>query len=123
VTPKEGTPPLQLEVTANAVFAAIPLSTARAERNVQGSLDSASSYLNRPQAPPGELDLHPKGSWATAVSGDVPAAKAFPDWEQDFDGAPRLPRSIGAYVENAANPGWTLQLDRKPAGAAGKRGP
>ena len=71
VTPKEGVPLLQQEVIANAVFAGMPFASAQGSRNVQAPVDGAPSYLERPLAPLGELDLHPNGNWAAAISGDT----------------------------------------------------
>ena len=116
VTPKEGVPLLQEEVFANAVFAEVPLAAVQGTRNVQAPFDGAPSYFKRPMAPLGELDLHPNGNWATAVSGDTSGGKSLPDWGLDFDGVRRAPRSIGAYSGSAANPAWSLRLERKPGG-------
>ena len=106
---------------ANAVFAGIPIAAAHAERNVQGGPDSAPSYLKRPHSPLGVLDLHPRGSWDAPASGEPSVGKRFPDWALDFDGATRAPGSIGAYVDSAAPPVWTLQLERKPRLGPGRR--
>jgi hypothetical protein len=122
VTAKEGAPPLQLEVGANAVFAGVPEAGAEPARNLFAAPHMAVPFLVRPQAPLGELDLHPKGRWAAAIAGEAMAGKMLPDWRRDFDGEPRTPRDIGAYVETAARPAWTLQLGIKPAGAPGRRG-
>ncbi len=116
VTPKEGVPLLQEEVMANAVFAGMPFAPAPGSRNVQAPLDSSPSYLKRPLAPVGELDLHPNENWAAALSADAIVGKSLPDWGLDFDGVKRTPRSIGAYAGNAASPVWSLQLERKPGG-------
>jgi hypothetical protein len=122
VTPKEGVPLLAQQVDANAVFAGVPGGQAQGSRNLLAAPEAAVSYLKRPYAPLGELDLRPKGRWAAAIPGDAMAATPLPDWERDFDGEPRAPRAVGAYVETAAHPGWTLQLERKPGTAPGKRG-
>jgi hypothetical protein len=122
VLPKDGLPGMQQEIAANAVFAGTSLAAAHANRNLQAAVDEAPSYLNRPRAPLGELDLHPKGDWTPWVPAAVVAGKALPDWDRDFDGEPRISRSIGAYVENVRHPGWTLQLERKQGGGAGKLG-
>jgi len=116
VTPKEGVPLLQEEVFANAVFAGVPLTAAQGTRNVEAPLDDARSYFKRPLAPLGELDLHPNGNWAAAVSGNTSGGKSLPDWELDFEGARRAPRDIGAYSGGTGDRSWSLRLERKPGG-------
>jgi hypothetical protein len=99
-------------VSANAVFAAIPMTAADASRNLVAPLADAPSYLANAFAAPPNLDLHPRASWSGVVAGPALAPKPFPDWGRDFDGQPRAPGTVGAYTK-AATTGWRLQLARK----------
>ena len=122
VAQKEGAPHFPQQVSANAVFAGAPIAAANVSRNIMAPMDEAPAYLNRPFAPPGELDLHPKSNWATTISGETIPGVPFPDWDQDFDGRPQAPNAVGAYGDSGGNPGWLPQLERKPDATHPKRG-
>jgi hypothetical protein len=72
------------------------------------------TFLNRPFAPPGELDLYPRRRWPRVAATKFAPPTPLPDWKQDFNGRPRLPGSVGAYSGSGSNPGWLPQLERKP---------
>ena len=115
MTPKEGVPLLQQEVIANAVFAGVPFAAAQGSRNVSAPVDGAPSYLKRPLAPLGELDLHPNGNWAAAISGDTSGRKPLPDWGLDFDGSDARSAQHRRLRRKCRQPeAGRLQLERKP---------
>ena len=114
ITQKEGAPAFRQIATANAVFAAIPITGGEQAGNVTGSLDKAPTYLAHPLAPLGQLDLHPRRSLVSGLS-DEPRA-AFPAWTMDFDGRPRPPGKAGAYGGQASDSAWKPRLERKPGG-------
>jgi hypothetical protein len=101
-------------VFANAVFAGIPLAGAQGPRNLGAPLDEAATYLRRPFAPPGELDLRPSWDWAATIPGAGLPETPLPDRDQDFDGRPRAPSAVGAYAGVDAGQGWLPGLERKP---------
>jgi hypothetical protein len=111
---KDGAPGYPQTVSVNAVFAGIPIQGGRQIDNFAGPVSEAGTFLSRPFAPPGELDLYPRRKWPRAVSTKLPRPEPFPDWDRDFNGRPRGPGAIGAYGASGANPGWLPQLERKP---------
>jgi len=114
VIQKEGAPLFRQIVTANAVFAGVALAGGSQIGNVTAPLSEAGTFLNRPIAPLGHLDLFPRRGWPATVSNGSPSLEPFPDWEKDFNGRVRVPGSIGAYSGGGMNPGWLPQLDLKP---------
>jgi hypothetical protein len=111
---KPDAPRFPQDVFANAVFAGIPLAGAQGPRNLVASQDEAATYLRRPFAPPGELDLRPSWDWAATMAGAALPETPLPDWNRDFDGRPRAPGAIGAYGDIDARPAWPPRLERKP---------
>ena len=112
VMQKEGTPYFRQVVTANAVFAGIPLTGGEQVGNLAGSMADAESFLRRPLAPPGRLDLFPRRSMKSAGAAELPAS--LPDGEKDFDGLARTPAAMSGYGGRAAGPRWLPRLERKP---------
>jgi hypothetical protein len=101
-------------VTANAVFAAVPIVGGAEYGNFTGPYADADRHLNRPFAAPGELDLFPRRRWTPAALADPPNPLGFPDWDRDFNGRPRKPGAIGAYGDSGANPGRLPALTTMP---------
>jgi len=100
-------------IAGNAIFAAKPLANDFADVNVTGGYGEASSYLLRPFAPPGEMDLRPQ---ARALAQALPrgvALRVYPEWDRDFDGRPSQAR-FGAYAQHKIS-GWLPSLEIKPA--------
>jgi hypothetical protein len=116
VMQKEGAPSWRQDVRANAVFAGVPLAGGVQAGNLAGTMEDAERFLERPFAPPGELDLSPKRSKARAMRGAsvTESAAPLPGWERDFDGRPWLPGSIGAYSASGGRPKWLPRLALKP---------
>jgi hypothetical protein len=111
---KEGAPRYPQTVSANAVFAGVPIRGGRQAGNLAAPMSEANVFLSRPFAPLGELDLYPQRRWPRTVATKSAAPARFPDWTRDFNGRPRLPGSIGAYGASGSNPGWLPRLERKP---------
>jgi hypothetical protein len=111
---KEGAPRHPQTVSANAVFAGVPIRGGRQIGNLAAPMSKAKVFLIRPFAPLGQLDLYPQRKWPRAVSTKFPPPAPFPDWKQDFNRRPRPPSTIGAYGASGSNPGWLPQLERIP---------
>ena len=111
---KEGAPRYPQTVSANAVFAGVPIRGGHQTGNLAAPMAEADAFLTRPFAPLGELDLYPRRRWPRAASTKSAPPAPFPDWKKDFNGRPRLPGSVGAYSGSGSNPGWLPQLERKP---------
>ena len=122
VTLKEGNTRHPREVSANAVFAQVPIVAANAFRNLTVPLNDAPKFLTSPFASPPDLDLHPKPNAMSGVSGPTIAGKPWPDWGRDFDGRPRAAGTIGAYGRSAS-PGWRVKVGPKDVATPGKRSP
>ena len=119
MTLQEGGPRYPREVSANAVFAQLPIAAAGAFRNLAAPLEDAALYLTSPFASPPGLDLHPKANWTNTVSGPAPPRKPWPDWGRDFDGRPRTAATVGAYG-GSARAGWNLDVAPKRIAETGK---
>lgn len=99
-------------VSANAVFAAVPITADRQSGNITGQLATARNYLNKPQARLGELDLRPKKLMMARY--DPIAMQKYMAWNQDFDGNPRQIGGVGAYATEQIRGYWTPRLELKP---------
>lgn len=108
----EGSTPYPQSVVANAVFAAIPMVGGAQVGNFSAAFTEAGRYLTRPFAEIGELDVYPRRP-LTSANADPPNP-ALAGWEQDFNGRPRKPGSIGAYADAGTNPGWHPALSLMP---------
>jgi hypothetical protein len=110
----EGAEAFPQVVSANAVFADLGVAGGTQIGNVTAPLADAKTFLRRPFAPLGALDLSPQRAWPPAASNGQVSVAPFPDWPKDFDGRIRLPRSIGAYGGVETKPRWLPQLEPKP---------
>lgn len=99
-------------VVANAVFAPRPIEADATEGNVTAPLSQIWDYLRRPLAPPGELDLRPRGTMTAGY--DRTPLQAYPDRRRDFNGAPRQAGEVGAYSAEQAVGAWLPRLELKP---------
>jgi hypothetical protein len=109
-----GDPNHQQKVVGNAAFAASPISAADQSDNVTDSFGNAGSYLVNPTGSPGKLDLYPKAGQLRGSAVDTTWFQSFLDWDRDFNGDPRDGTWRGAYAGAGRNPGWLVQLERKP---------
>lgn len=104
------------KIVGNAVFAATPVGggTTVAE-NVTGLEADAAGFLVNPFGAPGvDLDLVPLAGGLLQGPVDTTDLQSFPDWNRDFDSAPRVASFRGAYGAEGAHAGWPLTLERKP---------
>jgi len=99
-------------VSANAVFAAVPVTADRQSGNITGPLATARNYLNKPQARLGALDLRPKKSMLARF--DSVVMQKYMAWNQDFDGNPRQIGEVGAYAIEQIQNYWLPRLELKP---------
>lgn len=99
-------------VSANLLFAGQPIRAAQAEGNITAAFAQAARYLRRPQAAPGDLDLHPTQRFTARYSPAL--ATRFPNANRDFNGNPRQANEVGAYTYPANTNDWHPQLTRKP---------
>ncbi|HHJ80368.1 MAG TPA: hypothetical protein ENJ65_01910 [Candidatus Tenderia electrophaga] len=83
-------------VTANAVFAAVPLSADRQSGNITGPMAMAQDYLKNPLAKLGEMDLRPKVKLTSSF--ELKLLQKYQAWNLDFDGQPHQPGEVGAYA-------------------------
>jgi hypothetical protein len=102
------------QVLANAVFAATPIRAANASANVTDTYANASSYLNNPTGPLGQLDLFPKAGTVRGAAIDATGLSAYSDAASDFNGKARDWSFRGAYSGEGANPGWLPKIESKP---------
>jgi len=107
-------PARHLSVAANVVFAGAPIVGAAGTANLTGPLAEAARYLRRPYAPPGRIDVALRARGAHARGADLANPGTLPDWDRDFDGAPRSPDSVGAYAIAGASPRWLPGIEPKP---------
>lgn len=113
---RQGDLPYPQSIAGNAIYAAKPLASEFAGVNVTGAYGEASSYLLRPFALPGEMDLRPQARIPPRALPDKVALRVYPEWDRDFDGRPNQAR-FGAYAHRAPV-GWLPRLEIKPAPAA-----
>ncbi len=103
------------QVTGNALFAAPPTSGGALLDNSTDTRANADLYLQAPFAAPGAgLDLYPLAGSGLDLTVDSTGLATWEDWDRDFNGDPRGTDFRGAYVGEGANPGWTLDLVRRP---------
>ena len=114
VLQKEGAPSFRQLVTANAVFAKVPIAGGAQVGNVAAPWSEGGAFLNHPFGPLGQLDLYPRRGWAGTASDGSVRSELFPDWDKDFNGRLRGRGSVGAYGGSGTNPGWHLRLGPKP---------
>jgi len=114
VIQKEGAPSYPQRVSANAVFAGVAITGGDQAGNLTAPMSEAATFLSRPFAPLGQLDLHPRREWARSASAEIVPNAPFPDWNNDFEGRRRIPGSVGAHNAGGASPRWLPRLERKP---------
>ena len=102
------------QVVANAVFASRPLTGGGQRGNLVDDYDGAGDYLTAPYGHFGELDLFPKTRRLGWVPIDLSEFVQYRQWNRDFNGVLRGGRFPGAYGGEGVNPGWRLELERKP---------
>jgi len=115
VVRKAGVVPLQESVFDNVVFAGRPILGSDQQHNLIGAYTDATTYLRRPFAAPGALDVYPRRP-LTGQGVDT-SEEMLPDWKLDFDARQRVANRIGAYTSLARAPAWQLRLSRKMARA------
>ncbi|MDQ3187143.1 MAG: right-handed parallel beta-helix repeat-containing protein [Pseudomonadota bacterium] len=101
-------------VTANAVFAKLPIRGASSGRNLTGELDSARKYLTRPFAPLGKMNLMAAGAKMRQYSGESMRFDTYPGADLDFDGVLHGTDRMGAYAFDRERPHWLPALEIKP---------
>jgi len=111
---REGDHRFSQHVVANAVFASRPLTGGVQRNNLVDEYDAAGAFLTAPYGLPGQLDLYPKTNRLEGVSTDLSEFSHYTDWNRDFNGVLRGGRFPGAYGGEGVNPGWRLELERKP---------
>jgi len=111
----EGAVSYTQSVTANAVFAAIPLIGGLQQGNVVDGYEAAREYFINPRGDIGSVDLYPKPGKLRGIRIDREGLASFVDADRDFNGDKRKGYYRGAYAGSGTNPGWRLALERKPA--------
>lgn len=99
-------------VTANAVFAAVPLSTDRQSGNITGPMATAQDYLKKPLAELGEMDLRPKVKLVSRFESS--SLQKHQAWNLDFDGHPHRAGEVGAYAAGQMRNYWIPRFELKP---------
>jgi hypothetical protein len=115
---RDGDPPYPQLVSANIVFARLPIRGASLKTNLTGELEEAQNYLSRPFAPLDELNL----TVAARVqeierAQDAATFEAYPDAQPDFEGSSYTGKRIGAYALDKSRPRWMPALRIKPVPA------
>jgi hypothetical protein len=98
-------------VDSNIVFAESPINSAFTGSNLVGKFDEAPSYLARPFAPLGEMNLSPLPAAlpkATRNAEDIPRFTVYPDADRDFDGSSYDMKRTGAYAPEKKRLGGSL---------------
>ena len=105
-------------VRGNAVFASgTALSGGTQTENIIDTLNNADQYLNNPTGlltGADRLDLFPLNGALTGAALDLDPINTAPDFDRDFNDAPRTGGFRGAYAGEGSNPGWLLALEIKP---------
>ncbi|MEO6423427.1 MAG: hypothetical protein ABIR84_12315 [Candidatus Nitrotoga sp.] len=114
VIPGQGSENYVQHVSANVIFASKPIIAKSQESNSIGKMEEAVEYLLKPFAPLGAMDLYPKVKSMKSQLVDTTAFRNFEDWDIDFNKRKRNEHVRGAYGGKSVNPGWLLQLERKP---------
>jgi hypothetical protein len=98
-------------VTANAVFAASPVIGGLQERNITGSFQMASRFLQTPFAPPGQSDFSPHAGLLELKDEGFRGVR--PDSPADFFGRKYGSPTAGAVAAGSPAP-WRLDLAIQP---------
>jgi hypothetical protein len=107
----EGDPAYAQRVTANAVFANIPIVGGTQHANLTGLLADAADHLKDPFSPLGQLDLAPQFGKLIAASFNFLPQVPVPDPNLDFDGRVYIDPMVGAYANHEAI--WRLLIEPK----------
>ena len=101
---KEGAPSYPQTVSANAVFAGVPIRGGRQSRNLAAPMSEANDFLSRPFAPAGPARSLPAAQVAARRGDEIRFARTVPGLEQGFQWAPprsRLDRRLrGERIES-----------------------
>ena len=111
---REGDPMYPQFVTANIVFAKLPVRGNPQERNLTGKFDDARNYLTRPFAPLGEMNLMPADTKVRKHADNSMRFDAYPQAGLDFDGGLHGTGGMGAYALDRDKPRWLPALEIKP---------
>lgn len=92
--------PFDQIVAGNVVFAERPFAGGRQTHNKSGGYNTAGTYLVRPYAEAGDLDLSPKpnANWNEPV--ELRFRQGLPGIDMDYSGKRRPVEAIGALVRN-----------------------
>jgi hypothetical protein len=99
---------------ANIVFAGMPVRGTSLEANLTGKFDDARTYLTRPFAPLGEMNLMPADTKVRKRADDSTRFDAYPQADLDFDGGLHGTGGMGAYALDRDRPRWLPALEIKP---------
>ena len=102
------------KVIGNAVFAATPIQAADRTDNITDAYSAASIYLDNPFASFGQFSLFPKEGELIASLLNTTDIQNFTEWNVDFNGMVHTGHFRGAYAGEGVNPGWLLNLERRP---------
>lgn len=100
-------------VTANIVFAGIPIRGASLKGNLTGSFDAAPRHLVRPFAPLGAMSLMPAGAGMRLQPDALARFGAYLHANLDFDGYAWETDVAGAYAPGRAHGHWRPALEIK----------
>ncbi len=101
-------------VKANAVFASTPLSGGTQSDNITALFSAAGSFVTAPLGSLPGMDLFPLVGTLQGSPVSTSNIDAYTDWDRDFNGTPFDLAFRGAYSGEGTNPGWALDLERKP---------
>lgn len=114
-------------VVGNLVFSGQPiggpLRAANRKDNIEASFAAAAEYVVNPSMVLGDMDFYPLPDKATGSPLDLAKFANHVDHDRDFNGSSKGDRRFrGAYAGDGANPGWTLDEERKVGGPSGQPG-
>ena len=104
-------------ITANIVFAGLPVRGTSYEKNLTGEFDEARKYFTRPFGPLGEMNLMPVIAKIQKHSEESLSFNIYPEADLDFDGDLRAGRNVGAFAINKTGSRWRPALEIKPLAA------
>ncbi len=100
-------------VSANAVFAEVPVRADLQSGNVTGQLSAARNYLKRPTVRLGEMDLRPRGKLVARF--DSAPMQGYLEWNLGFNGNPHKAGEVGAYGGSQEKLYWAPSVELKPS--------
>lgn len=107
-----GDPAYIQRVTANAVFARVPITGGEQYGNKTGPFNDAAEHMIDPIAPIGRLNLAPKPGKLITGPLSFTRETSFPDMDRDFDGNMYADRIAGAYAGH--RPTRRLAIEIRP---------